>query len=35
VPVEPKWADKLTDADRRPTFPTFWTHVNPYGRLGT
>jgi TnpA family transposase len=30
---EPKWADRLTDADRRALSPLFWTHVNPYGRF--
>ncbi|MFJ3146713.1 Tn3 family transposase [Streptomyces halstedii] len=30
VLVEPKWADKLTEADRRGLSPLFWTHVNPY-----
>ncbi|MFC4501317.1 MULTISPECIES: Tn3 family transposase [Streptomyces] len=29
--AEPKWAEKLTDADRRALSPLFWTHVNPYG----
>lgn len=29
----PKWADKLTGADRRALSPLFWTHVNPYGRF--
>ncbi|WAP53488.1 Tn3 family transposase [Streptomyces sp. S465] len=33
VLAEPKWADKLTDADRRALSPLFWTHVNPYGRF--
>ncbi|MFI0814295.1 Tn3 family transposase [Streptomyces sp. NPDC021098] len=33
VLAEPKWAEKLTDADRRALFPLFWTHVNPYGRF--
>ena len=28
-----KWADQLTDADRRGLSPLFWTHVNPYGRF--
>ncbi|MFJ7494518.1 hypothetical protein ACIQZB_25580 [Streptomyces sp. NPDC097727] len=28
-----KWADKLTDADRRALSPVFWTHMNPYGRF--
>ena len=32
VLVDPKWADTLTDADRRALSPLFWTHVNPYGR---
>ncbi|WP_405608785.1 Tn3 family transposase [Streptomyces sp. NBC_01508] len=31
--ADPKWADKLTDADRRALSPLFWTRVNPYGRL--
>lgn len=31
--ADPKWADKLTDADRRALSPLFWTHVNPYGRF--
>ncbi|WP_405843072.1 transposase [Streptomyces platensis] len=31
--ADPKWADKLADADRRALSPQFWTHVNPYGRL--
>lgn len=30
---QPKWADRLTDADRRALSPLFWTHVNPYGRF--
>ncbi|WP_234340940.1 transposase [Streptomyces sp. NRRL S-1813] len=30
---DPKWADQLTDADRRALSPLFWTHVNPYGRF--
>jgi hypothetical protein len=33
VLADPKWADKLTDADRRRLSPLFWTHVNPYGRF--
>ncbi|WP_405985697.1 Tn3 family transposase [Streptomyces sp. NBC_00872] len=33
VLADPKWADKLTDADRRALSPLFWTHVNPYGRF--
>ncbi|WP_078854828.1 Tn3 family transposase [Streptomyces sp. NRRL F-5135] len=33
VSADPKWADKLTDADRRALSPLFWTHVNPYGRF--
>jgi hypothetical protein len=33
VLAEPKWAEKLTDADRRALSPLFWTHVNPYGRF--
>ncbi|WP_078901884.1 Tn3 family transposase [Actinacidiphila yeochonensis] len=31
VLADPKWADTLTDADRRGLSPLFWTHVNPYG----
>ncbi|MET9572902.1 Tn3 family transposase [Streptomyces virginiae] len=33
VLADPKWADTLTDADRRALSPLFWTHVNPYGRF--
>ncbi|CAM5618599.1 Tn3 family transposase [Streptomyces avidinii] len=33
VLADPKWADKLTDADRPALSPRFWTHVNPYGRF--
>ncbi|WP_327209269.1 Tn3 family transposase [[Kitasatospora] papulosa] len=33
VLAEPKWANKLTEADRRGLSPLFWTHVNPYGRF--
>lgn len=33
VLADPKWADQLTDADRRALSPLFWTHVNPYGRF--
>ncbi|MFE9636348.1 Tn3 family transposase [Streptomyces sp. NPDC006463] len=33
VLADPKWADKLTDADRRALPPLFWTHVSPYGRF--
>ncbi|MFE4667458.1 Tn3 family transposase [Streptomyces sp. NPDC056716] len=33
VLADPRWADKLTDADRRALSPLFWTHVNPYGRF--
>ncbi|MFF1650609.1 Tn3 family transposase [Streptomyces sp. NPDC058240] len=29
VLADPKWADTLTDADRRALSPLFWTHVNP------
>ncbi|MFF1542171.1 transposase [Streptomyces sp. NPDC058291] len=32
VLADPKWADQLTDADRRALSPLFWTHANPYGR---
>lgn len=31
--ADPKWADRLTEADRRALSPLFWTHVNPYGRF--
>jgi len=30
---DPRWADRLTDADRRALSPLFWTHANPYGRF--
>ncbi|OKI45013.1 transposase [Streptomyces sp. TSRI0281] len=34
VLADPKWADTLTEADRRGLSPPlFWTHVNPYGRF--
>lgn len=33
VLADPKWADTLTEADRRALSPLFWTHVNPYGRF--
>nr|WP_251016431.1 transposase [Streptomyces sp. ISL-99] len=33
VLADPKWADKLTAADRRALSPLLWTHVNPYGRF--
>lgn len=33
VLAEPKWADRLTEADRRALSPLFWTHVNPHGRF--
>ncbi|MGW3969930.1 transposase [Streptomyces ardesiacus] len=33
VLADKKWADMLTDADRRALSPLFWTHVNPYGRF--
>ncbi|WP_241779806.1 transposase [Streptomyces natalensis] len=33
VLAEPKWAERLIDADRRGLSPLFWTHVNPYGRF--
>ncbi|MFE0930604.1 Tn3 family transposase [Streptomyces mutabilis] len=33
VLADPKWADTLTDADRRALSPLYWTHVNPYGRF--
>jgi hypothetical protein len=28
--VEPEWAERMTDEDRRALTPLFWTHVNPY-----
>ncbi|GHE15031.1 hypothetical protein GCM10010339_88300 [Streptomyces alanosinicus] len=31
VLAEPKWSDRLTEADRRALSALFWTHVNPYG----
>ncbi|MFC8230314.1 Tn3 family transposase [Streptomyces sp. NPDC057287] len=33
VLADPKWTDRLTDADHRAPSPLFWTHVNPYGRF--
>lgn len=33
VLADPKWAETLTEADRRGLSPLFWTHVNPYGRF--
>jgi Tn3 transposase DDE domain len=33
VLAEPKWSDKLTEADRRGLSSLFWTHVNPCGRV--
>jgi hypothetical protein len=33
VLAEPKWANRLTEADWRGLSPLFWTHVNPYGRF--
>ncbi|MFI8191921.1 Tn3 family transposase [Streptomyces sp. NPDC085946] len=33
VLADPKWADTLTDADRRALSPLFWTRVNPCGRF--
>ncbi|WP_217687113.1 Tn3 family transposase [Streptomyces sp. CAI-85] len=33
VLADPKWADKLTDADRRAVSPLFWAHVEPCGRF--
>ncbi|MFV2116991.1 Tn3 family transposase [Streptomyces sp. Act-28] len=33
VLADPKWAEALTDADRRALSPPFRTHVNPYGRF--
>ncbi|MCX4789800.1 MULTISPECIES: hypothetical protein [unclassified Streptomyces] len=31
VLVEPAWAKKLTDEDRRGLTALFWSNVNPYG----
>ncbi|MFC8957521.1 Tn3 family transposase [Streptomyces sp. NPDC057101] len=31
VLVEPAWAEKLGDADRRRLTALFWSNVNPYG----
>ena len=31
--AEPKWAARMTDADRRALTPLSWTHVNLYGRF--
>ncbi|MFD3469910.1 Tn3 family transposase [Streptomyces sp. NPDC058682] len=33
VLADPKWAGRLTDADRRALSPLLWTQVNPYGRF--
>ncbi|MFF6815230.1 Tn3 family transposase [Streptomyces sp. NPDC012403] len=33
VLADERWAEALTDADRRAMSPLFWTHVNPYGRF--
>ncbi|WP_410090536.1 Tn3 family transposase [Streptomyces sp. OR43] len=33
VLADPKWAARLTAADRRALSPLFWTHVNLYGRF--
>jgi hypothetical protein len=33
VLAEPKWQNKLTDADRRALSALFWTHLNLYGRF--
>ena len=30
---DPKWANRLTDEDRRALNALFWAHVNPYGRF--
>jgi hypothetical protein len=30
---DPKWANRLTEEDRRALSPLFWAHVNPYGRF--
>ena len=31
VLADSKWAQRLTDDDRRALSPLFWTHINPYG----
>ncbi|GAA0279761.1 hypothetical protein GCM10010302_16840 [Streptomyces polychromogenes] len=31
VLVEPTWASRLTDEDRRGLTALFWSNVNPYG----
>ncbi|WAL64710.1 Tn3 family transposase [Amycolatopsis cynarae] len=33
VLADPKWAKKLTEADRRGLIALFWTNVNPYSRF--
>lgn len=30
---EPRWAKRLTEADRRGLSPLFWSHANLYGRI--
>ncbi|MET9148048.1 Tn3 family transposase [Streptomyces sp. NPDC004042] len=35
VLADPKWADTLTDADRRALSPLFWTHVIPIPAAGS
>lgn len=30
---DPKWANRLTEEDRRALSALFWAHVNPYGRF--
>jgi TnpA family transposase len=31
VLAEPKWSERMTEADWRGLSPLFYTHVNPYG----
>jgi hypothetical protein len=33
VLAEPKWQNKLADADRRRLSALFWSHLNLYGRF--
>ncbi|MBP2329622.1 hypothetical protein JOF56_010007 [Kibdelosporangium banguiense] len=35
VLVDPTWANKLTEDDRRGLNALFWTNVNPYGNSGS
>jgi hypothetical protein len=30
---EPKWIDRMTEADWRALTPLFYVHINPYGRF--